>query len=79
VRLLLSIWGGFAQNHAMADNTDPTTSLKGLVQWALTPPQAYVVYVIGLLLVFSVSFFAGTLQPKKPVETTPPPVSVPKN
>jgi hypothetical protein len=50
-----------------------------LVQWALTPPQAYAVYVIGLLLVFSVSFFAGTLQPKKSVETSPPPVSVPKN
>ena len=63
----------------MADNTGPVTSLKGLVQWALTPPQAYVVYVIGLLLVFSVSFFAGTLQPKKPVETTRPPVSAPKS
>ncbi len=63
----------------MADNTGPITSLKGLVQWALTPPQAYVVYVIGLLLVFSVSFFAGTLQPRKSVETSPPPVSVPKN
>ena len=49
------------------------------MQWALTPPQAYVVYVIGLLLVFSVSFFAGTLQPKKPVDTDPAPVSVPKN
>jgi hypothetical protein len=63
----------------MADNTDPTTSLKDLVQWALTPPQAYVVYVIGLLLVFSVSFFAGTLRPKKPVDTNAAPISVPKN
>lgn len=63
----------------MEDDTDPTASLKGLVQWALTPPQAYVVYVIGLLLVFSVSFFAGTLQPRKSVETSPPPVAVPKN
>ena len=50
----------------MADNTGPITSLKGLVQWALTPPQAYVVY-------------AGTLQPKKPVETSRSPVSAPKN
>jgi hypothetical protein len=63
----------------MADNTGPITSWKGLVQCAWTPPQAYVVYVIGLLLVFSVSFFAGTLQPKKPIETNPLQVSVPKN
>ncbi|SDS07272.1 hypothetical protein SAMN05444158_0913 [Bradyrhizobium canariense] len=63
----------------MENETGPTTSLKGLVQWAITPPQAYVVYVIGLLLVFSVSYLAGTMNPKKSPGAEPPAVSAPRN
>jgi hypothetical protein len=49
----------------MENGTD-TRTFKGLVKWAMTPPQAYVVYVFGLLLVYGVSYYAGTLNPKKP-------------
>jgi len=31
----------------------------------MTPPQAYVLYVIALLLVYVVSYYAGTLNPKR--------------
>ena len=61
----------------MENETDPNT-FKGLVKWAMTPPQAYVVYVIGLLLVYGVSYYAGTLNPKKAPPSTPPAVTVPQ-
>jgi hypothetical protein len=63
----------------MEDKSDHGLSLKGLMQWAITPPQSYVVYVIGLLLVFSLSYLAGTLNPKKSIGAAPPPVSAPRN
>ncbi|WP_407154516.1 hypothetical protein [Bradyrhizobium sp. STM 3557] len=40
-------------------------SFKELVRWATTPPQAYLVYLIALILVWGISFYAGTLSPKK--------------
>jgi hypothetical protein len=52
---------------------------KGFVQWATTPPQSYAVYLVCLFLVAGLSFYAGTLKPKKPVGLGPPPVSVPRN
>ena len=61
----------------MENETDPNT-FKGLVKWALTPPQAYVAYVIGLLLVYGVSYYAGTLNPKKAPPSQPPPVTTPQ-
>lgn len=54
----------------MENESDPNT-IKGLVKWAMTPPQAYVVYVIGLLLVYGVSYYAGTLNPKKALPSPP--------
>jgi hypothetical protein len=60
----------------MENETDPDT-IKGLVKWAMTPPQAYVVYVIGLLLVYSLSYYAGTLNPKK-APPSPPAVTAPQ-
>jgi len=36
----------------------------------MTPPQAYVLYVIALLLVYVVSYYAGTLNPKKASPST---------
>ncbi|WP_338132184.1 hypothetical protein [Bradyrhizobium elkanii] len=44
------------------------------MQWATTPPQSYGVYLVGLILVFVLSFYAGTLKPKHspaPSVTTP--------
>ena len=48
------------------------------MQWATKPPQIYVVYLIGLILVWGVSFYAGTLNPKRIPGSAPPPVSVPQ-
>ena len=55
------------------------TGIRGLWRWATTPPQAYVVYVLAVILVWGVSFLAGTLNPKRtgsPI--SPPPVSAPQ-
>ncbi len=54
-------------------------SFREFVRWAITPPQAYAVYLIALFLVAGLSFYAGTLKPKKPVGLGPPPVSAPRN
>lgn len=62
----------------MAKEPDPATP-KSFVQWAITPPQSYAVYLIALFLVAGLSFYAGSLRPKKPVGMGPPPVSVPRN
>lgn len=58
------------------DNQD--TGLRGLWRWAIKPPQVYVVYVLALMLVWGVSFLAGTLNPKRTSSPmSPPPVSAP--
>jgi hypothetical protein len=69
----------FAQNRGMENPTEPAEGFKGLVQWARTPPQSVAVYFFILLLVLGMSFYAGTLKPKKPVGTAPPSVSTPRN
>jgi hypothetical protein len=64
----------------MEKQTGPAASIRGLVRWAITPPQSYVVYLISLFLVAGLSFYVGSLRPKKPVGLGPPPmVSVPRN
>ncbi len=64
----------------MENPTEPTTEgFKGLVRWAMTPPQSVAVYFVILVLVLGLSFFAGTLSPKKQPGPTPPPVSTPRN
>ena len=62
----------------MENQTGPA-GLKGLVQWAITPPQSYAVYLIALFLVGGLSFYAGTLKPKKATGFGPPPISAPRN
>ena len=49
------------------------------VQWAITPPQSYAVYLICLFLVAGLSFYAGTLKPKKAIGIGPPAVSAPRS
>ena len=58
---------------------DNETSLQKLARWAKTPPQVYVVYLLALILVWLVSFYAGTLNPKRNQSPAPPPVSAPRN
>ena len=65
----------------MENHTGPT-GIKGLVQWAITPPQSYAVYLVALFLMAGGSFYIGTLKPKKAVSVDPPPIaapSVPRN
>jgi hypothetical protein len=54
------------------------TGIKKLLRWATTPPQSYVVYLIALILVWLVSFYAGTMRPKRVDSVGPPPVSAPQ-
>jgi hypothetical protein len=46
----------------MTDNKTPPRTFKGLIRWALTPPQAWGVYLLAVLLVWLVSFYAGTFE-----------------
>jgi hypothetical protein len=63
----------------MEKQPDPTAPAKTWVQWAMTPPQSYAVYLVCLFLVAGLSFYVGTLKPKKPVGFGPPPISAPRN
>ena len=62
----------------MANRTGPG-GLKGMLRWAITTPQSYAVYLIGLFLIFGLSYYAGTMKPKHSPGMGPPPVSVPRN
>jgi hypothetical protein len=77
--LTLPIPALIAQNHRMENETGPAAVIRGVVRWAITPPQSYVVYLVALFLVAGGSFYIGTLKPKKPIGFGPPPVSVPRN
>jgi hypothetical protein len=63
----------------MENETGTAAALKGFVRWAITPPQSYAVYLVCLFLVAGLSFYAGTLKPKKAIGLGPPPVSAPRN
>jgi hypothetical protein len=63
----------------MANDTEPAGTLRNIVQWAITPPQSYVVYLVSLFLIAGLSFYVGTLRPKKPMGLGPPPIAAPRN
>lgn len=63
----------------MENESGPATPIRNLVQWAITPPQSYVVYLVSLFLVAGLSFYVGSLRPKKPMGLGPPPISAPRN
>jgi hypothetical protein len=69
----------FALHFAQSFRMDNETGLTKLIRWAKTPPQVYAVYLVGLILVWLVSFYAGTLNPKRSQSPAPPPVSAPRN
>jgi hypothetical protein len=35
----------------MENETGPDSVFRGVVRWAITPPQSYVVYLVALFLV----------------------------
>ncbi|KRP86019.1 MULTISPECIES: hypothetical protein [Bradyrhizobium] len=58
----------------MDNDAGPPNPIRRLMQWAITPPQSYGVYLVGLILVFVLSFYAGTL---KPTHSPAPPAAAP--
>ena len=78
--------GSFPHNDAMDnDRTGPSKTPSkpqgqppnAFWRWATTPPQSYAVYLVCLVLVFLLSFYAGTLKPKKAEGLGPPPALTP--
>jgi hypothetical protein len=67
-----------SKNLGMEQPSGPQ-GLRGFVRWAMTPPQAVAVYLLCLVLVAGVSFYVGSLKPKKAVGIGPPPISAPRN
>jgi hypothetical protein len=63
----------------MEKETGPAEAIRGFVRWAMTPPQSIAVYLACLFLVAGLSFYVGTLKPKKAIGMGPPPVSTPRN
>jgi hypothetical protein len=76
--MALPLAGQFAQKQAMNDDSSQDRSLRALWKWATTPPQVYVVYVLALILVWGISFLAGTLNPKRTANQPPPAASAPQ-
>ncbi len=62
----------------MDNDTGSQQRPKNFLSWATTPPQSYAVYLVCLILVFLLSFYAGTLKPKKTEGLGPPPSLAPK-
>jgi hypothetical protein len=62
----------------MAHETGPA-GFKGMLRWAITPPQSYAVYLVGLFLMFGLSFYVGTMKPKNAVGIGAPPASAPRH
>ena len=69
----------FAHKRTMTDDSPPPRTFKSLLRWATTPPQAWGVYLLAVLLVWLVSFYAGTLKPKKVPEASPPAAAAPRS
>jgi len=63
----------------MTEDTGTPGPIQRAFRWATTPPQAWGVYLVAIILVWLVSFYAGTLKPKKTLEGTPPPVTAPRS
>jgi hypothetical protein len=70
---------GIEQNRRMENNSDPQAAIRGFWRWAIKPPQSYAIYLVCLFLVAGLSFYVGTLRPKKPVGLGPPPITAPRN
>jgi hypothetical protein len=63
----------------MEDKAGQATTIRDFARWATTLPQSVAVYFVCLVLIGGLSFYAGTLKPKKAGGVGPPPVSAPRN
>jgi hypothetical protein len=63
----------------MTDDTASPGPVRRALRWATTPPQAWGVYLVAIVLVWLLSFYAGTLKPKKIPQGGPPPVTAPRS
>ena len=63
----------------MEDEANQATTIRGFVRWATTLPQSIAVYFVCLVLIGGLSFYAGTIKPKKSIGLDPPQVSAPRN
>lgn len=61
----------------MENDSQKPSSDKNFLQWAITPPQSYALYLAALVLIFVGSFYIGTMKPKGAVGLAPPAASVP--
>ncbi|MGY3690310.1 hypothetical protein ACVIGA_000390 [Bradyrhizobium sp. USDA 3240] len=64
----------FAHKSRMENDAGQPNPIRRLMRWAITPPQSYGVYLAGIILVYALSFYAGTMKPK---HTPAPPVTAP--
>jgi hypothetical protein len=78
MRICTSLYDSFAQKQLMENDSQKPPSDKNFLQWAITPPQSYALYLGALILIFVGSFYAGTMKPKNAVGLTPPPVAAPQ-
>jgi hypothetical protein len=63
----------------MEKETRQPGGIRGFARWAMKPPQSYAIYLVCLFLVWGLSYYVGTLKPKKPIGLGPPPISAPRN
>ena len=61
----------------MQNRSNQPMSFGALLRWATTPPQAYVVYLLCVVLVGGLSFYIGTLKPNRHPALAPPPANAP--
>jgi hypothetical protein len=62
----------------MENETGTAATIRHFARWAITPPQSWAVYLVCLFLVAGLSFYVGTLKPKKAIGMGPPPMSAPR-
>ncbi len=63
----------------MENETGKPAAIRAFVRWAMTPPQSVAFYLGCLVLVAGLSFYVGTLKPKKVVGMPPQSTSLPRN
>jgi len=73
-----SLRADFAQKQPMENDSKKPPEAKNFLQWAITPPQSYAIYLGALILIFVGSFYIGTMKPKNAVGLTPPAAAVPQ-
>jgi hypothetical protein len=59
--------------------TGPAVAIREFVRWSITPPQSYAMYVVCLFLITGLSYYAGTLNPKKTLHVAPQSTALPRN